>query len=356
MKDWKNLEPDITKLLTRHYTAHAAGRKVNKIVVHYNAGDLTVEGCWSVWQTREASAHYQVESSGRIGQLVYDKDIAWHAGVWNVNQESIGIEHANKPNGTITDACLDNGAHLVAALCLHYNLGRPEWLKNVFPHKHFKATACPGQIYGSQKDVYIQRAQYWYDVMTGATQPETEKTPLPDALKTYTDLDPNGWYISSIEYVVKKKYMSGYSATKFGPSDSLTRAQAVCIIAKMAGFEADDPYEDVKAQPFYYNSVEWAKENGIVSGDQKNFRPDDTCARQDFMVMLHNYAGGPKPVGQPTGYSDWKNVAPYAQNAVAWCVEQGIISGSGGKLNPAATCSRAEAAAMLTNFDKKVKK
>ena len=41
-----------------------------------NAGDLTVKGCYDVWQTREASAHYQVESSGRIGQLVHDRDNA----------------------------------------------------------------------------------------------------------------------------------------------------------------------------------------------------------------------------------------------------------------------------------------
>lgn len=167
MKDWAKLLPDVTKLLTKHFTTHAAGRKVEYIVIHYNAGDLTVEGCWSVWQTREASAHYQVESGGRIGQLVYDKDIAWHAGNWTANTKSIGIEHANKSGGTIAEECLDNGSHLVAALCHYYNLGRPEWGKNVFPHSHFVATSCPGQIYGSQKDAYIQRAQYWYDVMDG---------------------------------------------------------------------------------------------------------------------------------------------------------------------------------------------
>lgn len=40
---------------------------------------------------------------------------------------------------------------------------------NVFPHKHFSATSCPGQIYGSQKDVYIERAQYWHDKMCGGS-------------------------------------------------------------------------------------------------------------------------------------------------------------------------------------------
>lgn len=168
MKDWSKLEADVNLILSKHFTEGRGGRKVNKVVVHYNAGNLTVEGCYSVWQTREASAHYQVEDGGRIGQLVWDSDTAWHAGNWGANQTSIGVEHANRADGTISEECLDNGAHLVAAICVYFGLGRPEWLKNVFPHKYFAATSCPGQIYGSQKDAYIQRAQQWYDSMTGS--------------------------------------------------------------------------------------------------------------------------------------------------------------------------------------------
>lgn len=167
MKSWEKCEADVVKLLNKHYTSGRSGHKIEFVVVHYNAGNLTVEGCWSVWQTRQASAHYQVEDDGRIGQLVWDSNTAWHASNWDANCKSIGIEHANNSDGTITEACLDNGAHLVAALCHLYGLGRPQWLTNVFPHKYFAATSCPGQIYGSQKDSYIQRCQYWYDVMDG---------------------------------------------------------------------------------------------------------------------------------------------------------------------------------------------
>lgn len=158
--DFVNLVPDVEKLLSVHYTS---GRKssISAITIHYNAGDLTVEGCYSVWQTREASAHYQVESGGRVGRLVRDSDTAWHCGPGN--SFTIGIEHANKSDGTITSTCLDVGAHLTAALCKKYNLGKPQWDVNVFPHSHFMSTSCPGQIYGSQKEAYIQKAQYYYN-------------------------------------------------------------------------------------------------------------------------------------------------------------------------------------------------
>lgn len=167
--DFENLNADVNKILTKHFTRGRGGYGIEFVVIHYNAGDLTVEGCYNVWQTREASAHYQVESSGRIGQLVWDGDMAWHAGNGTANRKSIGIEHANQGN-TMTDACIENGAHLCAAICKYYGLGRPEWMRNVFPHCHFSSTSCPGPLKEgtSYHNRYMERAQYWYDVMTGA--------------------------------------------------------------------------------------------------------------------------------------------------------------------------------------------
>jgi len=169
MKDWNKLTADENKILTKHYTKGRSGGKIKYVVVHHNAGNLSIQGCWNVWQNREASAHYQVDINGRIGQLVHDANTAWHAGNWTANCNSIGIEHADSKSNpwTISDKTLDNGAHLVAAVCKYYKLGRPAWGKNVFPHNHFQATACPASIYGKQKDKYMATAQKYYDAMVG---------------------------------------------------------------------------------------------------------------------------------------------------------------------------------------------
>lgn len=170
--DWDNVVADVQKILTVHYTAGRNGKSINKIIIHHNGGNLSVDGCYNVWQSRAASAHYQVCTDGTIGQLVWDKNTAWHASNWSANLTSIGIEHADCQSNPwrISDACLDNGAHLVAALCKYYNLGRPEWGSNLFGHSDFAATECPASLAedGSQHDEYVSRAQYWYDVMTGS--------------------------------------------------------------------------------------------------------------------------------------------------------------------------------------------
>lgn len=181
MKNWENIEADENLILTKHFTPGRAGT-INKIVLHHNAGNLTIRGCYNVWQDREASAHYQVQSDGRIGQLVWDKDTAWHAGNFDANSTSIGIEHADCQANPwkISDACLENGAHLVAALCKYYKLGRPTWMKNVFPHNHFSSTECPAPIAGSQNAAYMKRAQEWYDaMMKGSSAPAASKPSKP---------------------------------------------------------------------------------------------------------------------------------------------------------------------------------
>lgn len=178
MKSWENLEADEDLILSTHMTKGRQGCKVDKIVLHHNGGNLTGKGCYDVWQTREASAHYQVAADGRITQLVWDTDTAWHTGDWPSNLTSIGVEHADistDPWG-ISEATLDNGAHLVAALCKHYGLGRPQWGVNVFPHSHFSATACPASIAGGQNAAYMAKAQAYYDSMTGS-RPAAESSP-----------------------------------------------------------------------------------------------------------------------------------------------------------------------------------
>lgn len=350
--NFETLDADVVKLVPVHYTSGRGGMQVEFVGIHYNAGDLTVEGCYNVWLNRAASAHYQVESGGRTGQLVWDGNTAWALNDFDANQRSINIEHANKPDGTITEACLDTGAHLVAAICKYYGLGRPEWMVNVFPHNHFSSTSCPGQIFGSQKEAYIQRAQMWYDKMTApAPEPEPEKpvTPLPEALKNYIDLDPDAWYIGALEKAVERGYLHGYSSTILGPNDALTRGQATCVIANAAGVEFEHPYEDVTADPYYYDSVLWAKDEGIVSSVNEEFHPNDPCTRQDFICMLWNWKGEPTE-SDHTDISDWSSVSGYAQGPVAWALDNKVVSGSGNVVRPLDPCTRAEAAAMLANL------
>lgn len=345
----------IKQLWARSDRYTAGGNSKEYIVIHNTANTASAANEAKNLHNNPGQSSFQYTLDDvDIYQCVHDYDTAWAVGAWSGttayirNNQSISIEVCS-PGTEFTAAEKDRLHWLVQDLMTFHGIPA----KNVVRHWdcHSGRKSCPAFYAGANNAKWNEL----HALITSPYEVEEPKKPLPDVLKSYTDLDSEAWYIDSVEYVVKKGWMTGYSTTKFGPDDTMTRAQAVCAIAKMAGVEFDEPFEDVKATPFYYNAVEWAKDSGIVSGEFDTFRPDDPCTRQEFMVMLHNFSGKPKPVGKPTGFPDWTSVAEWAQDAVAWCVEKGVISGSNGKIDPNGSCSRAQAAAMLTNYDKKAK-
>lgn len=63
------------------------------------------------------------------------------------------------------------------------------------------------------------------------TSNETEKAPTA----AFTDVPANAWYAEAIAYVQEHGIMNGYGNGKFGPEDTLTRAQFAQIFYNMAG-------------------------------------------------------------------------------------------------------------------------
>lgn len=173
MRSWETLDADVVLLLDRHFTPSRNGRAVDMVVLHHNAAVLTVEEVRRVWQRREASAHYQVESGGRIGQLVWDDDTAWHAADQAVNETSIGIEVSNsggaEQDWPISDTAVEEAAHLTAAVCAYFGLGPPVSGGNVRWHSEFAATSCPYHLApgGRYHQRFMERAGHWFNEMTG---------------------------------------------------------------------------------------------------------------------------------------------------------------------------------------------
>lgn len=142
------------------------GFALDRVVIHHNAGKaMTHAGVYGSFTNNGTSAHYNVDIDGNICQFVHDSDTAWHCP--GVNKKSIGIEHANSSGAEggwdVGDETIDAGAHLTAAICRAYGLGRPEWRSNVFPHSDFYSTACPASLRDKYAGEYIEKAQEYYD-------------------------------------------------------------------------------------------------------------------------------------------------------------------------------------------------
>ncbi len=162
---------NITFVGSPNYSAGRAGKPISYIVVHHMAGNLA--GADAVFQDkqRNTSAHYGVGRNGEIHQYVSEKDTAYHAGNFDINQRSIGIEHEDLNADNYTDIEYQTSAELIRKICTQYDL--PINGNIIRPHRAFTATACPGTL-----DIgrLIQLANKDNDMFNGKTAQEWAKS------------------------------------------------------------------------------------------------------------------------------------------------------------------------------------
>lgn len=132
-----------------NYTKGRTAR-IDRIVIHVADGTYGGTLSWFADPKCNTSAHYTVATDGRVGQSVQEGDTAWHAGDWNMNARSVGIEHEGMPSRgpwTPSAAQLQASAELVAGICRRH--GIPADRAHVIGHNEVnpdrKARAnCPG--------------------------------------------------------------------------------------------------------------------------------------------------------------------------------------------------------------------
>lgn len=109
--------------------------------------------------------------------------------------------------------------------------------------------------------------------------------------------------------------------------------------------EQSTGFSDVAADAWYAKSVAWAVENGITSGTGGNtFSPEETCTTAEILTFLWRAAGSPEPTGEENPFTDVSEDAWYLTPAL-WAYEQGLVSG--GQLQGDAPCTRSDTMVFL---------
>lgn len=136
---------------------------------HHNGGRLSLQGCLDVWKTREASAHFDVDGNGSVGQYAGVNMYAWHAGNTQGNKESIGIEMANStlaPSWQVAEVTWKEAARLSGWLHARVIGVRPS-RATCHIHHDWKSTLCAGPFIDSILNQMIAEAQAAYDYFVG---------------------------------------------------------------------------------------------------------------------------------------------------------------------------------------------
>ena len=167
--------------------------------------------------------------------------------------------------------------------------------------------------------------------------------------KLFADVSAEEYYYEAVKWASENGVTGGIGENLFGAKLPCTRAQIVTFLWRAAG--SPEPkgmsgFVDVSADAYYAKAVAWAVEEGIVSGTSATtFNPDAVCTRAQSVAFLYRAFG--EKVNKAAGFSDVSADAYYA-DAVAWAVENGVASGIGGGLfAPDQNCARGQIVAFL---------
>ena len=222
----------------------------------------------------------------------------------------------------------------------------------------------------------------------------------------YTDVTEANWFYEAVTYVTEKGLVDGETETTFAPNASMTRADLVTALYRLAGspeVTAENPFTDVAADAEYYNAVMWAYTNGVVGGiTDTTYEPDSPLQRQQVATMLYRYMNDSaeeetaepteetvpmeeltpaepveetttetteetvpaeeltpaEPVEETTEadetlaqFTDADQIQDYAKEAMAWAVTVGLFGGDDkGALDPRGDITRAEVATLIMRF------
>ncbi|QWU13774.1 hypothetical protein SAMN04487895_1012 [Paenibacillus sophorae] len=180
----------------------------------------------------------------------------------------------------------------------------------------------------------------------------------------YNDVADSVWYHTAIDYVDENNLMGGTGGGNFEPETPITRAMLVTVLHRIEGspiVTGNGGFSDIPDGSYYTTAVAWAEANQIITGlSDGRFAPYSLITREQFATILYRYAGGKSydtsAYATLDGYTDASQVSPYAETAMHWMVGTQNMQGSGGRLLPIGSTTRAQAAAMLMRFMESIAK
>lgn len=171
---------------------------------------------------------------------------------------------------------------------------------------------------------------------TPTSTPQPTETPsAQEWVNPFVDVQTGNWFYDSVKYVNENGIMQGTEANKFSPNLETTRGMIITMLWRMEGQPnvTNSVFTDVPADSYYAKAIAWGSAYGIVEGyDDGLYRPDQNISRQELAAILYRYAAySGRNVSQRrdlSGFADAASVSQWASEYMSWAVAEGLIQGT----------------------------
>lgn len=161
--------------------------------------------------------------------------------------------------------------------------------------------------------------------------------------KEFSDVTGH-WAEPAVTFLAARNIISGVEENVFGKNVPMTRGMVYTVLARLDGVDTAGGVN------WYDKGAAWAVENSISDGTN----PEGNITRQQLAAILYRFAGSPAVQGT-LSFADAEDVDSYAEDALLWATQKGIMSGMGdGTLAPQANADRAQVAVMLAQYVRQI--
>ena len=200
------------------------------------------------------------------------------------------------------------------------------------------------------------------------------------AVPTFPDVDysEGSWYADSVGWCAAHGLLEGYPDGRFGVGDGMQRAMLATVLWRhfepdaaaaytaevQAGTKGTSAADGVEDAQYYTAAANWAVSAGVVQGfevegqDRRDFTPYGELSFEQLVSVLAKASGADYESSDLSAldkFADKDSVSDWAAHAMAWAVEEGLVSGwdNGAdnmrELKPAETVARERVAVVLAN-------
>lgn len=189
-----------------------------------------------------------------------------------------------------------------------------------------------------------------------SVKPAVVPAAASSAKPTFKDVPTSSIYSESVEALYVRGVVKGVSKTKFAPSNSVTRAEALAIVMRALGIQVDAKatvrMKDVSSKHWVQPYLAKAVELGAVAPGRTSFGPNIAVTRSEIAALLFALGRIPTTDLYTAKVTDVASGAWYEKFAKT-AVQFGVMKAFGGKFRPTARISRGDVAAAVWNFLKK---
>ncbi|MGE5701143.1 MAG: S-layer homology domain-containing protein, partial [Clostridia bacterium] len=168
------------------------------------------------------------------------------------------------------------------------------------------------------------------------------------------------WAKEDINEMASRMVIAGVDEGHFAPGRSITRAEFAAILVQALGLQNnnhDAVFADLNRSDWFYDAAMAASQYKLISGyADGTFQPGRTITRAEAMVMIARameVAGietslSEQDISQQLAlFGDQARIAEWAKSAVAVGSKYGIVSGTNAVFAPDSKLTRAEAAVFV---------